>query len=117
MRFVDFASSLSAFEARMTLAPRGQEELATFLNVRLKIADRARTRRTSVTGRIYNGLSGEHPDYVRLTGSELKDVLQVVGAAVEDIVDQRALFDVRVDVAREVFDVLQSHGSSTPVQS
>lgn len=117
MRFINFASTLSKFETSMTLASRGQKELATFLDVRLKIAARASARTASGAGRFYNTLSGENPDYVRLTGSELRDVLRVIGAEVEDIVDQRALFDLRVDVAGEVFATLQSYASSTPVQS
>ncbi|MFY0660971.1 MAG: hypothetical protein JXR15_10790 [Shimia sp.] len=117
MRFINSASTLSEFETRMTLAPRAQEELATFLDVRLKIAARASARTASGAGSFYNTLSGENPDYVRLTGSELKDVLQVIGAEVDDIVDQHAVFDLRVDLAAEVFATLQSYASSTPVQS
>ncbi|MCP4206033.1 MAG: hypothetical protein GY767_03160 [Shimia sp.] len=117
MRFINFASTRSAFEKRMKLAPRGREELVAFLDVRLRIAERAKARTSSGIGRFYNALSGENPDYLRLTGSELKDVLQVIGAEVDNIVDTHALFDLRVDVAGEVFATLQDYASSTPVQS
>jgi len=117
MRFISFASTLPEFETRMTLAPRAQEELAAFLDVQLKIAERASARSSSGAGRLYNALSGENPDYVRLTGSELKDVLQIIGAEVDDIVDPRAVFDLRVDVVREALATLQTYASSTPVQS
>lgn len=117
MRFINFASTLSVFETRMTLAPKAQEELATFLDVRLKIAARASARTAKGVGRFYNTLSGESPEYVRLTGRELRDVLKVISAGVDDIVDQRALYDLRVDVAAEVLATLQSYASSTPVQS
>ncbi len=117
MRFINFASTLSEFETRMTRAPVVQQELATFLDVRLKIAARASARTASGAGRIYHTLSGENPDYVRLTGRELRDVLKVIGAEVDDIVDQHAVFELRVDVAAEVLATLQSYASSTPVQS
>lgn len=112
MRFIDFASTLSAFDARMTLAPRVQQELGAFLDVRLKIAERARTRDSSVLGRLGNALSGEHPDYLRLTASELQDVLQLLGVEADDIVDQHTLFDLRVDVAEEAFSKIREHTSA-----
>ncbi len=115
MRFINSASTLSEFETRMTLASRGQEELSTFLDVRLKIAERASARSSSGAGRFYNVLSGENADYVRLTGSELKDVLQVIGAEVDDIVDQRAVFDLHVDVAGEVLATLKSHSTQAEI--
>jgi predicted ATP-dependent protease len=117
MRFINAASTLSEFETRMTLAPRAQEELAAFLDVRLRIAERARALTSSAAGRLFNILSRENPDYVRLTGSELKDVLQIIGAEVDDIVDPRAVFDLRVDVIGEALATLQTYASSTPVQS
>jgi hypothetical protein len=106
MRFITGPSTRSALEQRMTLAPRTQRELLIFLDLRLKIADRAKVRSTGFAGRLYNVLSGENYDYLRLTGSELKDVLQVIGACVDDIVNMHARFDLRVDVAREAFLVL-----------
>ena len=52
-------------------------------------------------------LCGENSDYLRLSGRELKDVLQVIGAEVDDITELDAWFDLRVDVAREAFKFLK----------
>jgi hypothetical protein len=104
MRFLRNASTTYDFDKRMAFSPRVPAELAAFLDVRLKIAERARARNSSSMGRVYNALSGENPDYLRLTGSELEDVLKAIGAEVGDIVDRSAWFELRVDVAAEVFE-------------
>ena len=98
MRFLRNASTTYDFDKRMAFAPRVPAELAAFLDVRLKIAERARARNSRSVGRVFNALSGENPDYLRLTGSELEDVLKAIGAQVGDIVDQSAWFELRVDV-------------------
>ena len=106
MRFITVPSTLSAFEQRMSLAPRAQRELRLLLDLRLKVSERAKGRSAGFVGRLYNVLSGETPEYLGMSGSELKDVLQVIGAEVDDIVNKHAWFDLRVDVAREALTSL-----------
>ncbi len=107
MRFITVPSARSAFEQRMSLAPRARRELLVFLNLRLKIVERAKGRSIGCVGRLYNVQSGEKPEYLRMSESELKDVLQVVGGEVDDLTEMDARYDLRVDVAREALKVLE----------
>lgn len=90
----------------MTLAPRARRELLVFLDLRLKIAEQAKSRSKGFAGRLDNVLSGKSRNYLRLSGSELKDVLQIIGADVDDVVNIHASFDLRENVAREALTSL-----------
>ncbi|SMP10925.1 hypothetical protein SAMN06265373_102205 [Shimia sagamensis] len=107
MRFITVPSTQFAFEQRLSLAPRAQRELLVFLDLRLKIAEQAKSKSTGFAGRLFNVLPGENPDYLRLSGRELKDVLQVIGADVGDLTEIDVCYDLRVDVAREALKVLE----------
>lgn len=107
MRFVTFPSTRSEFALRLKEAPYNLDELSAFLNLRLKIAERASERSKSLLGRIYNTLAGESPEYSQLTGREIQVVAHVIGAEVSDLDDAHALFELRVDVIQDVFLKLQ----------
>ena len=106
MRFLDFPSSLSAFERRMTSASYDVEELRRSLSVRLQIAERAALREQILLGRFYNFLSGENPHSTRMIGREVGDVLAVLGVDATALIEPDGRYDLGIEVIKDVMSLL-----------
>lgn len=84
-----------------------RDELRQFLQFRLAIVKQAKERNRGVFGRFYNRLSGEDPNYIDVSGSQLRQILAVFGEDAAEAVKNTENYQLRADVVQDALDVLQ----------
>lgn len=90
------------------LMPFDTGELKSFLAFRIATAKAAERRARWFGGRYYNRVTGEDPEYVPISGANLRQILPIVGISVPDIVVAVGKYALRLDLAQEAFENLNA---------
>lgn len=100
------ASPLSAMSKAADLMPMASEQLRGFLHFRLASAQAARSRASWIGGRLYNKFSGETPDYVPLSGTQLRQAFLAMRVETPAFVVARGEYELRIDYAEKALAAL-----------
>ena len=112
---VGLGSVFSAGSKAADLFPHDIEGLLQVLRIRNRIAEIARKRCHWIGGRLYNLFSGEHPDYIPLSGTHLRQTLDAAGIEPPDFVVAAGKYELRADISREAeMRLADLHAQSTP---
>lgn len=101
------ASFFSALSKAADLHPHDESGLFQVLHFRCTVAQNAANRSRWFGGRWYNKLSGEDPEYVPLSGTHLKQALEIYGFNAPDFVVTSGKYELRTDIATEVSNILK----------
>jgi len=99
---------ISALSTAADLAPMDDEQLYGFLHFRVLSAKRAEDRSGWFGGRLYNKFSGESPNYIPLSGTQLRQAFQAAGIQPPDFVVAAGKYELRLDYAHKAYDALRA---------
>lgn len=99
-------SLISAISYAAELYPHDDESLLDVLHHRIQIALNATRRSRWIGGRVFNRLSGEDPDYIPMSDTQLLQTLAIVGADAHEVVSATGKYQLRLDVSKEARDLL-----------
>lgn len=85
------------------------EELKGFLHFRLAMAKSARDRIGWIGGRFYNRFSGETPEYISRSGTQLRQAFLVMRIEPPEFVVARGEYELRVDYAESALATLNEN--------
>ncbi|WIY24948.1 hypothetical protein [Parasedimentitalea psychrophila] len=98
----------SALSTAADLAPMDAKQLYGFLHFRVEAASRAEGRSGWFGGRMYNKFSGESPDYIPLSGTQLRQAFLVAGIQPPDFVVAAGQYELRLDYVRKAYNALKA---------
>lgn len=86
--------------------PYDDEGLLRALDYQVRNAQRARHRRRWFGGRVYNWMAGEDPDYLPVSGTQLRQTLTTAGIEMPVPVVPEGKYLLRLDIAEKARDLL-----------
>ena len=99
---------ISELSQAAALAPMDAEQLYGFLHFRLHSAIQAEQRSGWIGGRLFNKFSGGTPDYIPLSGTQLRQSFVAAGIQPPDFVVAAGQYELRLDYARKAYDALKA---------
>lgn len=108
-------SVFSAASAAADYFPHDVEGLLHNLRFRNRTAEIAQKRSRWFGGRFYNYFSGEHPDYIPISGMHLKQAFNAVGIEPPEFIVNSGKYELRLDVSQKAVQQLaELQAQSTP---
>ncbi|TLP56447.1 hypothetical protein FEE96_20990 [Parasedimentitalea maritima] len=98
----------SALSKAADLAPMDGKQLFSFLHFRMATAKRAENRSKWFGGRLLNKLSGESPDYIPLSGAQVRQAFGAAGIQPPEFAVAAGQYEMRLDYVRKAYDALKA---------
>lgn len=95
--------------------PHDVEGLLHNLRFRNRTAEIAQKRSRWFGGRFYNYFSAEHPDYIPISGTHLRQALNAAGIEPPEFIVKSGKYELRLDVSQKAVQQLaELQAQSTP---
>jgi len=83
------------------------KQLYGFLHFRLHSAKQAQTRSGWFGGRMFNKFSGESPDYIPLSGTQIRQAFLAARIQPPEFIVASGNYELRLDYAQKAYDALK----------